>query len=110
MPSIRQRFHLSPCSDFRSHFCHPTYDVCYPNTRLGEALNLKLAIRVSLLVIWLAAGSMVLANELIVTALISATVALIVPIIVIGWWGDQATTIRDRRVFAGLTRGSEISR
>ena len=20
MPSIRQRFHLSPCSDFRSHF------------------------------------------------------------------------------------------
>ena len=21
MPSIRQRFHLSPCSDFRSHFC-----------------------------------------------------------------------------------------
>ena len=22
MPSIRQRFHLSPCSDFRSHFCH----------------------------------------------------------------------------------------
>ena len=22
MPSIRQRFHLSPCSDFRSHFSH----------------------------------------------------------------------------------------
>ena len=24
MPSIRQRFHLSPCSDFRSHFWGPT--------------------------------------------------------------------------------------
>ena len=24
MPSIRQRFHLSPCSDFRSHFLAPT--------------------------------------------------------------------------------------
>ena len=24
MPSIRQRFHLSPCSDFRSHFFIPT--------------------------------------------------------------------------------------
>ena len=25
MPSIRQRFHLSPCSDFRSHFSN-NYD------------------------------------------------------------------------------------
>ena len=25
MPSIRQRFHLSPCSDFRSHFCSLTH-------------------------------------------------------------------------------------
>ena len=24
MPSIRQRFHLSPCSDFRSHFSDTT--------------------------------------------------------------------------------------
>ena len=25
MPSIRQRFHLSPCSDFRSHFYLTTH-------------------------------------------------------------------------------------
>ena len=25
MPSIRQRFHLSPCSDFRSHFSIPVW-------------------------------------------------------------------------------------
>ena len=25
MPSIRQRFHLSPCSDFRSHFLAKHY-------------------------------------------------------------------------------------
>ena len=27
MPSIRQRFHLSPCSDFRSHFCGPVLEL-----------------------------------------------------------------------------------
>ena len=26
MPSISQRFHLSPCSDFRSHFCEYTWE------------------------------------------------------------------------------------
>ena len=34
MPSIRQRFHLSPCSDFRSHFCTRSYRGCnrHPST------------------------------------------------------------------------------
>ena len=37
MPSIRQRFHLSPCSDFRSHFC-PAIGGAVP-TQCKYALN-----------------------------------------------------------------------
>ena len=49
MPSIRQRFHLSPCSDFRSHFL-PTRsnnaltdaEIVLQNlTKLGGILKLK---------------------------------------------------------------------
>ena len=36
MPSIRQRFHLSPCSDFRSHFSFsrpsPSYTTSWDST------------------------------------------------------------------------------
>ena len=36
MPSIRQRFHLSPCSDFRSHF-YPSIEPT--NNRAERALR-----------------------------------------------------------------------
>ena len=36
MPSIRQRFHLSPCSDFRSHFCQSGLRSLDPARKAGR--------------------------------------------------------------------------
>ena len=51
MPSIRQRFHLSPCSDFRSHFFSPLEDLLPPSVdvpldTLVIALELAIGLRV----------------------------------------------------------------
>ena len=40
MPSIRQRFHLSPCSDFRSHFYN------YVHIAVTSTLNNSSKVRV----------------------------------------------------------------
>ena len=42
MPSIRQRFHLSPCSDFRSHFCERLCDTDLANSHAVQAEYLEL--------------------------------------------------------------------
>ena len=88
---------------------HPTYNVCHPIALPGKAHYLKLAIRVSLLVVWLAAASAVFADELIVTALITATTALIVPTFVVEWRRGRVALIAERGRPADVRIGSEIS-
>ena len=39
MPSIRQRFHLSPCSDFRSHFCTSQQQIAIGNENQAAEID-----------------------------------------------------------------------